>query len=577
MLSNGLRIARGPNIAFEWDLTISNIEFQMRIEGFDSTFIKIPRVTFRNLETLPKNLIHINFDKSLCYLDPSSVYLDQYDPESTLSLILDSIRKTLQIITTPEVYQHDFLFEFDAYWQADYICYLLADGNNQTVSNYTRKSESLGSKIEFAISGPDTEQQLEKWLKIREVDKKEKINSNPVIKVNFTKPPKLQLQSSVEWPPKNWKTLYNWLLEEHLPVADEISRKLSQNLAKGRRILFILFSFKNGENDLPSYFGVYVKFGNELKSMAQRLNSSKKPGRRKEKIKLKTIRDGFKAVTTEAFSRIWIQDTTEKFILSRNLPTTPLLGSRIAVIGAGTIGSNLINLLVKSGAGAGSKSALDIFDSDVLTTANLARHLLGETYVGCNKAEALQRHFETQYSWSINIKTHCALQTPISIAHAFENYELIIDATGEQQFSTYLTSLYRKYRNAKPDANVNLLYGWVDANGLATRALLDDGEFGCYRCLKHYEKGELTERYPLIKSKSKPWPEYATTKFACGNSFTPYAESVSMTAASLIHSSVLDFFSGAKTPRFRHISLHSSVRDTKSQNVTQLPDCPCCK
>jgi hypothetical protein len=65
---------------------------------------------------------------------------------------------------------------------------------------------------------------------------------------------------------------------------------------------------------------------------------------------------------------------------------------KVAVIGCGAIGAAVARLLAQAGVGE------QIFvDADGLTTANVSRHPLGMSYVGCNKASALQENLQREF------------------------------------------------------------------------------------------------------------------------------------------------------------------------------------
>ena len=67
----------------------------------------------------------------------------------------------------------------------------------------------------------------------------------------------------------------------------------------------------------------------------------------------------------------------DKYIVERNVPESPTLaGKRIALIGCGTIGGFLAELLVKAGAGMNGGD-LALIDPEILLPQNVGRHRLG--------------------------------------------------------------------------------------------------------------------------------------------------------------------------------------------------------
>lgn len=73
-----------------------------------------------------------------------------------------------------------------------------------------------------------------------------------------------------------------------------------------------------------------------------------------------------------------------------NYSRSTLLYKKIALIGAGTLGSNLANILIRNGSGLpNTEATLVIIDNDIFEPENFSRHHLGLNYVGLPKAAAL--------------------------------------------------------------------------------------------------------------------------------------------------------------------------------------------
>src|SRR5690606_27551117 len=79
----------------------------------------------------------------------------------------------------------------------------------------------------------------------------------------------------------------------------------------------------------------------------------------------------------------------DRYIVSRNIPGQETLsGKRILLIGCGTIGGYLADMIVKAGAGAGG-GELRLADNQPLAAGNIGRHRLGMNRLDINKAEGL--------------------------------------------------------------------------------------------------------------------------------------------------------------------------------------------
>lgn len=169
-------------------------------------------------------------------------------------------------------------------------------------------------------------------------------------------------------------------------------------------------------------------------------------------------------------------------------------------------------------------------------------------------------------------------RTTLMVIGGISHYDLVINATGEETFSTLLSHglhISRKQGKKVPP----LLHTWIDAGGRAIRGLIDDGSGACYRCLQIKkpggQSGELTERYPLFKSSD----EEASAEIIhhrCGESFYPFAAGVSSAAAGMVQQMALDALQQSPGARFRHQSLDSSIQNTKDGNPQKIKGCPCC-
>ncbi|MFT6834582.1 MAG: hypothetical protein ACJA0H_000613 [Francisellaceae bacterium] len=576
MVSRGLTISNGKKVSFDWNIKVRNTTFSLAIAEFDPSFIKLPIVTFKYIPPdLPSTLIHVNPDQTLCYLDKSDVYLDPYKPGAALDYILNAIEETLDKIVDDEAIKNDFVREFDAYWRAHDNCYLLTKEKEIKAKFFDSKNilDNSTSK-EWLIFDDKDEVRNKNWLNKRGF--LEHIREVPVITVRFTEMPKLPASIVVStWPPRTWQSFFNWLSNYHSLLSNELMRRLCEGSINSLQQL-VLFSVPNIDGTNSSWFAVRVKFTKRIQELAKRYVGSRKPGKKNKKVSPDTVRTMFKRDLTTTFYRLCVQDASTDFVLNRNLPEKIITNKKIAIIGCGTIGATTANLLVKIGAGCGDAGKISLFDKDTLKTANIGRHLLGEEYLGESKSQATKHYLQKKYSWEPNITAYnIAINSVDAFYELMKNNDLIIDATGEEQFSSFISHHYRRALQSQSKVSCSVLYGWIDANGLAIRTLLDDGKYGCYRCMLYIEDGALKERFPLI-GKNKEWPTYAQKHFACGESFTPYSEGVSYSAAGLIQAMVIDYFSGNPSPRFRHQGFHKSIPLTKSQNMTSLEGCPCC-
>src|SRR5690606_29865453 len=98
----------------------------------------------------------------------------------------------------------------------------------------------------------------------------------------------------------------------------------------------------------------------------------------------------------QALTQLRIRRADPEWVFGRdgNPHVSRLQAARIALIGAGSLGSYLAQQLASAGVGS-----ITIIDPEALAFENISRHLLGSEFVGASKAEAvalrLQRQFRT--------------------------------------------------------------------------------------------------------------------------------------------------------------------------------------
>jgi len=116
----------------------------------------------------------------------------------------------------------------------------------------------------------------------------------------------------------------------------------------------------------------------------------------------------------------------DRYVTQRNAPGCPTLaGKKIALVGCGTIGGFLGELLLKAGAGL-EDGELALVDPDILFPQNIGRHRLGLNRALQNKAIGLKEELSaaapTANTRALPVKAEEADLSP---------FDLIINTTGE--------------------------------------------------------------------------------------------------------------------------------------------------
>ena len=478
----------------------------------DPTFLDLPRIRLLEIPPeLPAAVPHLGADGGLCYLAKGTVVLDIYDPIGQSLACLEHAAKVFGRIMKGEMID-DLAEEFFAYWHG-WFCFMDIEGKNLGRQDCI-VAQANGHPLWFIT---DDKERVSRKLESLCYE----ISDETVLTYRLeTRAQPRPLTSN--WPPRTVGDILAWQ-----GILDSgCRRKILQRIKEGWRkkangVLIII------ESPLMTYgFAVFYD--------RQGSSSKTKPSGRRD------FTFGFEVMP---ISVVRIDD---RYLAQRNIPNSKTLaGKNIAIVGCGTIGGYLSEMLVKAGAGI-SGGTLTLVDFDCLMPQNIGRHRLGFPDLLSNKATAMAKELK-RVAPGAEIRA-----LPVDVRQAqLGDLDLLVDATGEESLGHWLCG---------NDRSATMISVWIDGPGTAARALLKAGETGaCYRCLWHSNKrGEF-------RSIPEPLPEILAGH-GCEGLYVPFPASVSVTAASLATEMVLDWVNGVYSP-----ALRTRVIDRGHQLAT--PDC----
>lgn len=181
---------------------------------------------------------------------------------------------------------------------------------------------------------------------------------------------------------------------------------------------------------------------------------------------------------------------------------------KVAVVGCGAIGAAVARLLAQAGVGE------HIYvDSDSLNTANVSRHPLGMSYIGINKASALQEHLRREFphlTFDYAFRQRFEWLAPKDLDQ-LASADLIISAgidfDGEAALDHWRRGL------ARPPAH---LATWTEAYAAVGHAVL---LYGKASILSGFDDKERP------KFRLTDWPDESgplIVEAGCGNTFQPH-------------------------------------------------------
>ena len=557
LVKNGYRRNSQLPLTYSKDFTINHDEVVVAICLKDPNFDILPVATLAKApDSLRRVLPHVYDDFSLCYVDENSVFWDRYDKEGAMQLVIDHVQVALnQIGASSEVQQEEFLREFNSYWNGEIYCYLLSTDRRNLKFLQFQRSSLLDGRVHYEFVIGASEEELTSWKATRSAVS-DTVSGFAVL---------VRMKGSVNiatfpWPILNFGALIDWLRGcKAIQDVNEIIEKVSRVVAEEPKIVLLLdFSV--------SIVGLiaYRNNSNAFKVLRQCIKRHDANIAHKERLTKEALRGG-------EFIRLHVNEASAAFVTKRNLSIEKGLHElRVALIGCGTIGGYAAHMLAQSGAGFGG-GVMELFDNAVLEPDNIGRHILGGMYIGEVKAQALTHWLTMNIPLNIEVVGIPRNVNKTDISRLARKFDLVVDTTGNQRFST--TLCHEMLRQKIP---IPIVFGWVDAMGLVARALLVTGrrKHACYYCVNGLgTKVGLSEDIFRPNVKRPSW-----RRNRCGGgSFMPFSSQTSTCVAGLVQGICLDWANGRTKPMFRQFTIDPGrALDRRWQNIPANENCPCC-
>lgn len=508
----------------------------------DTDFIRLPVIRLKKRPAnLPKTSAHLlGPDNTLCY---GLSAINHIDPQMAHEQILGCISSAE--FTLNKLLRGDALDEtrgeFLSYWDGGPVMIDVRNKENDQLQVWVIEFPTKKDSPTFLVTH-DGEPSFEKFAKTKV---KLKSSAMPGIIIDCDFQPRVVPKN---WPPENLKEFLLWI-----HALDKVSEK------RFRSALLAIFD-KQSQSGIFIFRNPYHWFGVLVDTVPAGLLGYEKSNRKKARNQWldSLLNQRSQRASIIRLSPVRIDDT---FIIGRNLENQKsLMGKIIVLIGCGTIGGYLADLLTHSGAGFdGGK--LILIDEDILMPGNLGRHILGFDDLYRNKASAMKEYIELK-------RPGAAID---ALPKDFRNFplesaDLVIDATGEEPIHHYLNQ--RQQVGLMPD----LLYTWIVGAGRAVQCFLSDGTGGCYRCLFH-APDTLQPKFSPLKQPDDP----VRLGQGCDDHHIPFSSAASTQAASLAIQQVLDWSSGKPSFRLRtRLVTSENTKLIRDCNPKKTKNCPAC-
>lgn len=511
-----------PQGSFDIELTLNEFD-----KPPDIRLVKIP-------ESLKPRAPHIGASGSLCYSVSGTLALDIFNPASQVLACIERAGKVLSSILEGKLYD-DLANEFFIHW--DYFSFSYErlyldtkDTHSGYVSVYGLKNDEGGW-----VSAIFTDDRARSQKKFKPLNLNLTEFPLPGCTIETTSNP-YPYTDGRTWPPSTLAEFLDWQYSLDEKAAGKIIKRLKSIYEQGNRFAVILMSSPTSKYsanvDMPE---LTLPF-KSVKQARSLLGASK-----------------FRVMET-----VRVDDA---YVVERNQPNRKnLMSKKVLLVGAGAIGGHLSDLLVRSGAGF-SGGSLTIIDKETLGIGNIGRHKLGFESLFSYKSEALKTQLGVSFPTAdiqtskLNIKNYSFLQ----------GYDLIVNATGEQSLSDWLSSELNQ-KNFTPVLTV-----WIEGPGAVVRTVLQPTKSSaCYRCLASIDREPM---YPAVDKEY----EIKLGGHGCESLYVEYPATAALFAASLASNHIMDWLNNEGSPLLRTMVINRNYnKNSPDLDPIKQPECPAC-
>ena len=345
------------------------INIDIPIEGKNEDFpLTLPKLYISEKDrSLIKGLPNIESNGFVCTFDPATTRTSVNNPEE---IIRECLERTREILTEglEGKNKDNYTEEFTAYWNSGYIESKKIINCISTINESTAEPTNIKA---FHINPPQQgfyslmlssdENNINTFLDfIRIKSGFSEIELLYVGELTFSEPPFVLTNRQS--------------LDKIIATKPEIKNELIRYINKSS---FPLIIFKKTINGKSLYFGWHYKY------------AKKHNGFRKERLTPYNILYNLEGGKT-VFGILPNLFTNERLELrSLELPEEKTKELKIAIVGLGSLGSNLIPFLKST-----RINEFRLIDSDDLRIENLGRHFLGFEYLERNKALAMKDYLQ---------------------------------------------------------------------------------------------------------------------------------------------------------------------------------------
>ncbi|MBB1339293.1 ThiF family adenylyltransferase [Pseudoalteromonas sp. SR44-2] len=403
-------------------------------------------------QALIGTLAHVNQFGTICIEESDTVFADYTRAHDIICQYIEGIVKLLNRVSL-KIYQDELLDELEGYYQPNYSVASFYHAKDKAEMVYLRVIEREKKK------GPQNSIPVVMCSRNKALPYQFS-NVKQLGQYRATKILHLPLDSAV-LPPvggKDFSSQYFTTLLNHL---SEQNKKILNKLVKKCRsfnIFYVLLSMPRTNGERTQFLLRFSANHHLPHPIVEHSNDWQ----------------------IELFS---IRRNSKEYLLERGGGDILLSDKKVAVVGCGSVGGQVVNMLAKAGVGE-----LVLVDPDILSADNLYRHHLGGRELNFeadkktghvytrSKVNSLARQLQNDLPY-IKVKTK-----PLNFSEAINDKDLvscdaIVVAVGVPSVNLQINQVL-KDRNFN-----NVVFCWNEAAGLGGHSIALNLQDSCYQCL----------------------------------------------------------------------------------------------